>query len=339
MSPAVAAQTAPAPAPPTTAPAAGHAPATFDQYQGRTIEEVKIVGNATIPAAVIRNLLGTRQGEKFDPATVEEDYHRIYDLKKFANIVPEVEPTATGVVVIYQVTEQRAITAIRFRGNTNVETATLMDKIEIKVGHSIDPFRINLARLAIERYYRDENYPFAHVEIVPGPAATPRGAGLLHRRRPAKCGCASIDLPGGNHSFTEGKLKDQIKSRTYFFILQAGTFDSDQVDDDVAALRRSTRTTVFSTPACGRKISFSADQSECTISFVIDEGVRYTIASLRFDGNRPPHTECRPAGNRSSRRRQNLRRRGHSARSAGNRPRLRAGIHLRSQPATIRATW
>ena len=275
------------PAGPTTTLSPVQTPET--NYQGRTIEEVKIVGNSTVSAAVIRNLIRTRQGDPFDRANVEEDYHRIFELKKFANVVPRVEPTSTGVIVVFEVVEQSVITAIRVRGNNNVSTETLLDKIDIRVGQSIDSFRINLARLAIEHYYRDENYPFAHVDVIDEPLQ--RSGVLVY---------SIVEGPHvrirnvtfeGNHTFSSGKLKDEIKTGSYFPIFRSGTLDEDQLEDDVAALQQYYRNHGFFDVRVGRKIAFSPDQSEAQVTFVINEGRRYTIAHIRFEGNQKPHTE------------------------------------------------
>jgi len=96
-------------APTATQPGAGTRPAALgatEALRGRTIEEVRIVGNRTLSAAVIRNVIRTREGDKFDPTTVDEDYQRVYALRKFSNVEPKVEPTATGVIVVFQVSEQ-----------------------------------------------------------------------------------------------------------------------------------------------------------------------------------------------------------------------------------------
>src|SRR4051794_15056740 len=68
---------------PTTGPALSSA---VSPLAGRTVEGVRVLGNQTVPTAVILNLVRTKEGGKFDPATVEEDYQRIYGLKKFANV-------------------------------------------------------------------------------------------------------------------------------------------------------------------------------------------------------------------------------------------------------------
>jgi len=83
------------------------------QFKGLPVENVSIRGNAQVPTSVIRNVIRTRPGDKYDPATVEDDYRRIYDSKKFANVEALVEPTDhRSVNVIFIVTEQKLISKI-----------------------------------------------------------------------------------------------------------------------------------------------------------------------------------------------------------------------------------
>ncbi|HEY1921917.1 MAG TPA: POTRA domain-containing protein, partial [Tepidisphaeraceae bacterium] len=70
-----------------TAAAGGSASdvAAANQYAGRTVESVRVMGNTRVSTSVILQLVRTREGDKFDPQTVVEDYQRIYDkMKKFA---------------------------------------------------------------------------------------------------------------------------------------------------------------------------------------------------------------------------------------------------------------
>src|SRR5688500_7692042 len=112
---------------PQPAPTTGQSTAisASQSLRGRPVEEVRIRGNNAVSTAAIRNLIRTREGDRFDPATVEEDYQRVFGLRKFANVEARVEPTQTGVIVIFEETEQRQMQQITFRGNTAVDEETL----------------------------------------------------------------------------------------------------------------------------------------------------------------------------------------------------------------------
>ncbi len=133
--------------------------------KGRNIEDVQVRGNLQVSTNVIKNLIRSRTGEPFDPATVAEDYQRVYTLRKFSNVEAKVEPTPTGVIVTFVVTEQKQIRSIRFKGNGRVEDQSIRSVVDLKVGEAIDSFRISLARTSIENLYRDKNFPLARVSV------------------------------------------------------------------------------------------------------------------------------------------------------------------------------
>jgi outer membrane protein insertion porin family len=279
---AVLAQPAPTTAP-TTAPALNSS--AVSPLAGRTVEGVRVLGNQTVSTAIILNLVRTREGSKFDPATVEEDYQRIYGLKKFANVEAKVEPTATGgVIVAFIVTENQQIKSITFRGNTSIPNTELQPIVEtsIKVGEANDRFRISLAKQAIEGLYRERNFPFAHVDVdttqlVNGDLVFIITEGPNVRIRKVKF--------IGNRSFTDDRLKGQIQSKSWIWIFRKGNYDPETVEDDVAALRRFYESKGFFDVRIGRKLVWSPDNTELQINFTVDEGQRYYVDQVIFRGN------------------------------------------------------
>ena len=75
---------------------------------------------------------------------------------------------------------------------------------------------------------------------------------------------------------------DQIKTKTWFPIFTPGKYDSEQVEEDIGALRRFYADHGFFDVRVGRKLIFSPDQSELQIDFLIDEGPRYIIDRVSF---------------------------------------------------------
>lgn len=254
------------------------------QLAGRNVEDVRILGNAQVPTSAIRNVIRTRTGDKYEPATVQEDYQRVYDLKKFSNVEAQVQPTTTGgVVVVFVVTEQKLIRHITWKGNVRVDTPTLESAIDLKAGQAIDLFRISLARQAITNVYRDKNFPFAHVD-VPIDTLTQRGELIFQIVEGPQVRIRNINFVGA-HFVSQSKLQDQIKTKTYFPIFSPGKYDAEQVEEDMGALRKYYADHGFFDVRVGRKLIFSPDQTELQIDFLIDEGQRYVIDRVTFAGN------------------------------------------------------
>jgi outer membrane protein insertion porin family len=270
---------------PATQPAPASAVSMTNPLAGRTVEGVQIRGNPTVPESLIRNVIRTKEGTPFDPASVQDDYQRIFQLKKFKNVEAQVEPTSTGgVVVVFVVQEQTLLKKISYHGNTSVETTALQGVVDIKVGQAVDWFRISLARQAIANLYRDKNYPFSHVD-VPTDAITQRGELIFNIVEGPHVEVRNIRFVGA-HSFAEDELRKQVKSATWFPIFSAGKYDSDQVDQDMGALRKYYKDHGFFDIRVGRKLIVSPDQTELQIDFIIDEGVRYIVDHIAFAGNK-----------------------------------------------------
>ncbi|HEY2588295.1 MAG TPA: outer membrane protein assembly factor BamA [Tepidisphaeraceae bacterium] len=271
-----AAQAAPAPAATAVSPT--------PQLVGRAVEDVRVLGNVQVATSVIRNVIRTKPGDKYDPATVQEDYQRVYDLKKFANVEAQVEPTETGgVIVVFVVREQKLIKQVVWRGNVKVDTPSLQGVVDLKPGQAIDLFRVSLAKQAITNVYRDKNFPFAHVDVPIDPL-TQKGELIFQIVEGPQVRVRKINFVGA-HAFSQGRLMDQIKTRTWFPIFNAGKYDEEQVEEDMGAIRRFYSDHGFFDVRVGRKLIFSPDQSELQIDFLIDEGARYVIDRVSFAGN------------------------------------------------------
>ncbi len=253
------------------------------QLAGRTVEAVRVEGNTKVSSSVIKQLIRTHEGDKFDPNTVVEDYQRVYDkMKVFANVEARVQPTATGVIVIFSVTEQKQIHEIRFEGNLNIKNDKLKETIDLQPRQAIDPFRITLARQAIEKLYHDKNFAFAHVTIS-SPDLVHEGNVIFHIVEGPEVRIKKVDFIG-NNSFTAWRLKDQIKTGYYIFIFRAGTFDADQVEQDVISLQKYYQDKGFFDARIGRKLALSPDMKAMQVTFLIDEGQRYITDHVEFKG-------------------------------------------------------
>jgi len=268
-------------APPASQPVG--APVIAPGLKGRLVEGVRIVGNSQVPTSTILNVVRTREGERFDPATVEEDYQRIYNLKKFSQVQARVEPTKTGVIVIFQVNEQRTVSSIAYRGNYKISTNDIQNVVDIRKGETIDRFKIALARQEVERLYRNKDFPLAHVE-VDNDLLNQRGELVFNIVEGPEVRVRKVAFKGAK-SFPQAKLRDQVKTKYWIWIFRPGTLDFDQVDDDVAAVRRFYENHGFFDVRVGRKIIWSPDTTEVQVNFEIEEGPRYTVDRVTFKGN------------------------------------------------------
>lgn len=249
---------------------------------GLNVEAVEVRGNEEVPTATILNAVRTRPGDALDPQTVEDDYQRIYALRKFSNVQAKLEPTQTGVIVVFIVAEQRTITAVGFRGNVKISEQALRDSIDIRPGEAVDNFRIALARRTIEAMYKTKNYPFSSITID-ADALSNNGELIFVITEGPNVRVRNIDFPGAT-AFDEDTLKKQIRTKNYIPILRPGTLDEEMLEDDAASLREFFRSKGFFDARVGYRTLFSDDLKSVQIEFLVDQGMRYTIESITIRG-------------------------------------------------------
>lgn len=254
---------------------------------GRTVEQVKIIARprplTSAEQAQVLAQIRTHEGDKFEPTTVEGDYQRVYGLRKFSNVEARFEPTASGVIVVFELTQQNQIKEIRFKGNESLDNQTLQNVASLKAGEAIDSFRLALAKEAIQKAYQSKNFPSARVDIDMD-ELTKTGILTFSIVEGPRVKVRNVVIRG-NQSFTDNKIKDQIKTKPAFLFFSSGTYDPDQVETDVAAIRQYYENHGFFDTRVGRKIVVSADQKEVQVEYVIDEGRRYVVDRVSFRGN------------------------------------------------------
>ena len=115
------------------------------------------------------------------------------------------------------------------------------------------------ARRAILDLYQGHNYPLASVNIDMD-QVNKTGVLTIHIVEGPQVRIRNIAFIG-NKSFSDYKLKDQIRSRSWIFILRDGAYSPEVVEDDVGALRKFYQDKGFFDVRVGRKLIWSPDQT------------------------------------------------------------------------------
>jgi outer membrane protein insertion porin family len=273
----------PAPLPPVAAGPATTPPAEL-------IVEVRIEGNEATEVSKLPKLV-TRAGQAFDPRTVEEDVRTLHRSRKFVDVHPKYVRIADGVVVIFQVVERPMLRYVRYVGNERITTRTLRKKAEIDVGDSMDPYVVEEARRRVESYYHEKGYEAARVTTVEGSKPGDKGAVfLIDEGRSRKALWTSFV---GNTIASDGRLLTQIKSKPGVLWFLGGDIDREVIDADVDALTAYYRSLGFFQAKVGREVSVVREgiRDWTHVTFVINEGPRYTVRNVSFVGNSKFKTE------------------------------------------------
>jgi outer membrane protein insertion porin family len=272
----------PTPLPPLTAETAGPPAAAAATQDG--IVEVRIEGNHATEVAKLPKLV-TRAGQVFDPQAIEEDVRTLHRTRKFVDVHPKYVRVPEGVIVIFQVVERPMLRYVKYVGNQHMTTRSLRKKAEIDVGDSMDPYVVEEARRRIESHYHEKGYEAARVTTVEGDKPGDKGAVfLIDEGKNRKALWTSFV---GNTIASDARLLTQIKSKPGVLWLFGGDVDRTVIDADVETLTAYYRSLGFFQAKVGREVQVvhEGNRDWTHLTFVINEGPRYTVRNVSFVGN------------------------------------------------------
>ncbi len=251
--------------------------------QEELVSEIRILGNDTISATQVAGHLGTRVGRPFDRTVVQRDVRTLANLGWFIDVKPLYEATPQGRVVIFQVVERPTIRYITYLGNEEIADKKLEKETGLKSGGAVDPYSVEEGRRKIKQYYEGRGYNKAQVTILEGTKPTDHGiVYLIHEGTLQRVW--SVEFIG-NEFVSDGRLKTIIKSKPPVLKLFKGYVSREQIDADVDQLTAYYRSFGFFQAKVSRKIDFNGKGNWATLTFVVHEGPRYQIRSVKFLGN------------------------------------------------------
>jgi outer membrane protein insertion porin family len=245
--------------------------------------DVRIEGDRTIPLDKIRSKIRTRPGRPYDPLQIQKDVRELNRARWFVDIRPMIQQAPGGVIVIFRVSERPLLKEIKIVGNVDVSTSALKKEIDLKVGEAADPFNVEQARRKIEEFYHKKGYSKVRVTIFEGNKPGDLRAVFVVDEGP-KQKILWISFVG-NTIVSSYRLQTQIESRHPYFYLFKGEVDRKKIDEDVDRLTAYYRGLGFLDARIGRRLDFNEKQNWLTLTFVIDEGPRFTIRNVAFQGN------------------------------------------------------
>jgi outer membrane protein assembly factor BamA len=121
---------------------------------GPTVTSVRIEGNAKVTSDRILEVVSTKAGDRFVPATAQSDAQAIADLGFFSNVTgPLIQHVRGGVAVTFRVVENPVVREVRFTGNTTASKETLGALLDTVPGQVYNTKTAAQDVIRIDSYY------------------------------------------------------------------------------------------------------------------------------------------------------------------------------------------
>lgn len=245
---------------------------------------VRIEDNESVETSKIESYLKTRKDRAFDPEVVQSDVRALLGSGLFRNVRTYTEQAADGLIVVYKVTERQTIRHLKFIGNRAVSDKKLRKETGLSEGQAVNQFAVEEGRRKIEEYYREKGYAKCEVSIFEGDKPEDRGVVYLISEGVAER-ILDVDFRG-NTIASDERLKTQIQSKPgilWYFL--RGSVDMKKIDEDIDRLTAYYRGLGYFRARVGRELDYTESGRWLKLTFVIDEGPRYTVRNVSVAGN------------------------------------------------------
>ena len=238
--------------------------------------------------------------------TILGDFDRLWDTGFVNDLWIEVidQPYENGVpakTVIFNVEERERVKVVTYEGSDEMKTEDILlnleeNDIDVRIDSFIDPETINRVKWVIRGLFAAKGYMFAEVdhqvEAIPGGPKLVRLT--FHMDEGPKIQIEEIDFVG-NDAKSDRTLRRQMKNTKARWWLSwmtgRGTYKPEEYEEDAERLMAYYRNEGYIAAQVGQPELDYLDLSEdgetrgLRMRIPVDEGERYRIGDLNFEGN------------------------------------------------------
>ena len=247
---------------------------------------VVVTGNRTTPLSKVLSLLKTRKGRPFDAEMVQADVRRLAASNLFRDVRTYTHDTPEGVQVTFEVFERPVVEYVKFIGNRGISDRSLRRQVSINPGDPLNRYNVEEMQRKIQEFYYEKGYSDAVVEVYEGKSEGDRGVVLVISEGEMQK-VWSLDFVG-NTVASDARLRTFVQGKwRYYDPLRwfTGKADTETLESDEERLITYYRSLGYFQARVGREVQYGPTGEWLSVTYVIDEGPRYKVRNVRFEGN------------------------------------------------------
>ncbi|HWX05582.1 MAG TPA: outer membrane protein assembly factor BamA, partial [Bradyrhizobium sp.] len=250
----------------------------------QNINTLQIEGNRRVEVDTIKSYFKAGPGGRLDQAAIDDGLKALIETGLFQ----DVKISTAGGRVLVTVVENPVIGKVAFEGNKKVKDEQLSAEIQSKPRGTLSRPMVQSDAQRIAEIYRHSGRYDVHVtpEIIEQP--NNRVDLVFTINEGGKTGVKSIEFVG-NQAYSSYRLKDIIKTREsnlLSFLGGADVYDPDRVEADRDLIRRFYLKHGYAdVQVVAALTEYDPDKKGFLVTFKIEEGVQYRVASVKFESS------------------------------------------------------
>lgn len=256
------------------------------------IASITITGNKFYDSRTIVNYSGLRENMEITiPSDETRDaIKKLWSLGLFSNISLYVDKKfGKDIYLVIQVQELPRIEGIEITGNDKISTGDLKEKIGLTTGEVVQEQKLKDIEHNLVKYYIEEGYSLAEVKVDKLISSNNEARIRIKVREGSKLTVREISF-SGNKELTEKELiksMENTSEKKWWKFWDGATFDKSKFEEDKQYIIMYCREKGYKdAEITGDELKLSADKEDVYIKLKIDEGNKFNINKITFEGNK-----------------------------------------------------
>lgn len=243
--------------------------------------EVELAGEVGVSHDLLRANLKTRAGQPFDAALLDEDVRWLADAHAILSEVA-VEP---GPVVRFLLSRIRRYESVGVEGNEKFDEEELLTAARLSADRDATPDQLAAGRERIKDKYLADGFAFVQVDVRSRTDEKGRWVARLRVYEGPRVSTEHVEIEGLTALEPSDALGVMRSPPGFWSWLVSKDFIRSEVDSDVLLLENFVRGEGYLDARVALKsLDWSGDRSEVSVLMLVDQGPRYMVRSVRFEG-------------------------------------------------------
>ncbi len=255
--------------------------------KGDAISDIQIRGLKVLDPDVVLMRLSTRKGDVVDPATLNTEIKRIWDLGYFSDVSADVERSGMGRVLVFTVKEKPRIDDVIVNGSDEVKKDDILATMSSKTGSVLNDRLLAEDIQKITELYRKEGFYLAEVAYHIDQKANSASAVLVFDVKEGKKLYIKEIKIEGLENIDAGDLKKELALQEHgilSWVTGTGVLREEYLERDSAAITAYAMNHGYiDIQVAAPQVDYAEDG--ITVTFTVKEGTRYKLGELGFKGD------------------------------------------------------
>lgn len=253
------------------------------------VEAIKIVGNKKIEKDAVIQKLTNQTGTTLDELAVRDEVKKLFATGYFQDIeVSANAGTKGGVILTYKVVEKPSVSAVEYKGNSEIDDDELSELTKIKVFEIIDYAKITHGVADILKAYEEKGYFLAKVKYRVEDDSRNGVKIIFDITENDRVLVKRISFIGnGEVPASDIKARMQTREGGFFsFVSGSGTYKQDAFEQDIQLISFLYFNKGYVKAKVSRpEVTVTPDKKGIYITIRVEEGEQYHTGEVSFSGD------------------------------------------------------